>query len=236
MGAGFDGVGLEIMPRLSPAAPSRTTANALSSNSRSRRCGSAIWTAERPRPKRRSLVSLKLGSTRHRFEYSAMICGAVALALLAARHQGSFMALACVHTTAPTGHCASVTVALRSLRALADPLGRWTGRPVGRADLGVAFQPDDVAEAQLVKEADQFGVGKAGQDGNCDVVGKHLGQPPQANVLVIVARGAQLVLQHAKPDQRRCPTVTGHQLERHARRRHNRSSPSPPRCWCAARP
>ena len=36
MGAGLDGVGLEIMPRLSPAAPSRvsrTTAKALSSSS-----------------------------------------------------------------------------------------------------------------------------------------------------------------------------------------------------------
>ena len=53
--------------------------------------------------------------------------------------------------------------------ALADPLGRWTGRPVGRADLGVAFQPDDVAEAQLGEKAEQFGVGEAavGQDGDC---------------------------------------------------------------------
>src|SRR3954464_533550 len=36
MGAGLDGVGLEVMPRLSPAAPSRvsrTTAKALSSSS-----------------------------------------------------------------------------------------------------------------------------------------------------------------------------------------------------------
>jgi hypothetical protein len=36
MGAGLDGVGLEIMPRLSPAAPSRvsrTTAKALSNSS-----------------------------------------------------------------------------------------------------------------------------------------------------------------------------------------------------------
>src|SRR3954468_4892419 len=44
MGAGLDGVGLEIMPRLSPAAPSRvsrTTAKALSSSSAvaGRRCG-----------------------------------------------------------------------------------------------------------------------------------------------------------------------------------------------------
>src|SRR4051795_4998610 len=34
-----------------------------------------------------------------------------------AGHQGSFMSLACTHTTAPTGHCAPVTVASRSLRA-----------------------------------------------------------------------------------------------------------------------
>ena len=66
--------------------------------------------------------------------------------------------------------------------ALADPLGGRTGRPVGRADLGVAFQPDDVVEAQLVKEAEQLGVGEAavGQDGDLDVVGQHLGQPAQA--------------------------------------------------------
>src|SRR3954465_856942 len=102
-GMGLDGVGLEVMPRLSPAAPSRvsrTTANALSSSSLSRRCGSLMRTVERP--KRRSLVSRKLGSTRHRFEYSAMICGAVASPLPVTRHQGSFMALACTHTTAPT--------------------------------------------------------------------------------------------------------------------------------------
>src|SRR3954454_19098677 len=70
MGAGLDGIGLEVMPRLSPAAPSRvsrTMAKALSSSSRSRRCGSPIRTAERPMPKRRSLVSRKLGSTFHLF-------------------------------------------------------------------------------------------------------------------------------------------------------------------------
>src|SRR4051794_31826637 len=79
------------MPRLSPAAPSRvsrTTAKALSSSSLSRRCGSPMRTVERPMPKRRSLVSRKLGSTRHRFEYSAMICGAVASPLPVTRHQG----------------------------------------------------------------------------------------------------------------------------------------------------
>ena len=40
--------------------------------------------------------------------------------------------------------------------ALADPLSGGTGRPVGRADLGVAFQPDDVAEAQLGEKAERF--------------------------------------------------------------------------------
>src|SRR5512143_338891 len=48
-------------PRLSPAAPSRvsrTTAKALSSSRRSRRCGSAMRTAERPMPKRRFLTQV----------------------------------------------------------------------------------------------------------------------------------------------------------------------------------
>ena len=51
--------------------------------------------------------------------------------------------------------------------ALADPLAGWTGRPVGGADLGVALQPDDVAQVQLGEEAEQLGVGEAavGQDG-----------------------------------------------------------------------
>jgi len=111
------------------------------------------------------------------------------------------MPLACTHTTAPTGHCAAV--ASRSLRALADPLGRRTGRPVGRADLGVALQPDDVVEAQLVKEAEQLGVGEAGQEGDFDVVGQHLGQPAHGGILVGVARVGQLVLVNAEPDQRR---------------------------------
>ena len=129
------------------------------------------------------------------------------------------MPLACTHTTAPTGHCASVTAASRSLRARppwpTHSAGR-TGRPVGRADLGVAFQPDDIVEAQLVKEAEQLGVGEAavGQDGDLDVVGQHLGQPAHGGILVGVARVGQLVLVNAQPDQRRRPAVAGHQLER----------------------
>src|SRR3954451_16124997 len=109
-----------------------------------------------------------------------MICRELAAALLVARHQASFMPLACTHTTAPTGHCASV--ASRKLArptALADPLAGWTGRPVGRADLGVAFQPDDVVEAQLVQEAEQLGVGEAGQEGDLDVDLPPLWRTPQ---------------------------------------------------------
>jgi hypothetical protein len=85
---------------------------------------------------------------------------------------------------------------------------------VGRADLGVAFQPDNIVEAQLGEEAKQLSVGKAGQDGDFDVVGQHLGQPPQADVLVGAAGIALPVLVHAEPDQRCRPAVAGHQLER----------------------
>ena len=48
---------------------------------------------------------------------------------------------------------------------LADPLGRRPGRPVGRADLGIALEPDDVVEAQLGEEAEQLGVGEARRPG-----------------------------------------------------------------------
>ena len=107
------------------------------------------------------------------------------------------MPLACTHTTAPTGHCAAV--ASRSLRARPP----WPSAGSSRADLGVALQPDDVVEAQLVKEAEQRGVGEAGQEGDFDVVGQHLGQPAHGGILVGVARVGQLVLVNAEPDQRR---------------------------------
>ena len=80
------------------------------------------------------------------------------------------MSLACTHTAAPTGQLRLGDRGVAQLArpaALADPLGRRAGRPVGRADLGVALQPDDVAEAQLAEELEQLGVGEAavGQDG-----------------------------------------------------------------------
>jgi hypothetical protein len=148
-----------------------------------------------------------------------MICGAVASRFPVTRHQGSFMPLACTHTAAPTGQCASVTVASRSLRARPPwPTQSSAGRavPSGRADPGVAFEPDHVVEAQVAEEVEQLGVGEAavGQNGDPDAGGQHLGQPPQASVLIVVAGILQLVLQHAEPDQRRRPAVPGHQLER----------------------
>src|SRR4051812_2581937 len=52
------------------------------------------------------------------------------------RHQGSFMPLACTHTAAPTGHCASVTAASRNLRARPSwPTHPAAGRVVPSAAL-----------------------------------------------------------------------------------------------------
>jgi hypothetical protein len=97
---------------------------------------------------------------------------------------------------------------------LADPVLCRAHRPVGRADPGVALEPDHVVEAQLAEEVEQLGVGEAGQDGDPDAGGQHLGQPTQAGILIVVAGIRQLILEHAEPDQRRRPAVPGHQLER----------------------
>src|SRR3954463_411008 len=67
-----------------------------------------------------------------------MICREGAAALVAARHQAAFMPLACKHTTAPTGHCASVTAVSRSLRARPP----W---PTHSAEL-IAWKPSLVVE------------------------------------------------------------------------------------------
>jgi len=58
------------MPRLSPAAPSivsSTIAKALMRSKRSRRVGSPMRVTPSPMPKRKSLMSRKLGSIVHRF-------------------------------------------------------------------------------------------------------------------------------------------------------------------------
>src|SRR4051812_16772766 len=107
MGPGLDGVGFEMTVHaeaLAGGAEPGEQDDGEGVEQQQRRCGSPMRTEERP--KRRSLVSRKAGSTPHRFEYSLMIRGAVALGLLATRHQGSCMARACTHTTAPTGQCA----------------------------------------------------------------------------------------------------------------------------------
>jgi hypothetical protein len=44
--------------------------------------------------------------------------------------------------------------------ALADPRRRRADRAVGCPDLGLALEPDDIAEAQLRQEGEQFGIGK----------------------------------------------------------------------------
>ena len=112
-----------------------------------------------------------------------------------------------------------MTLASRSLRARPPwptHSGRRSGRPLGRTDLGIALEPDDVAQVQLGEEAEQLGVGETavGQDGTLDAGGQHLDQPAHGGVLVGVARVGQLVLVNTEPDQRRRPAVAGHQLER----------------------
>jgi hypothetical protein len=161
-----------------------------------------------------------------------MICGAVASRFSGNQAPGLLHALG-VHAHGRGDRAVRLgdrgIAQLARPAALADPVLRRARRPVGRADPGVAFEPDHVVEAQVAEEVEQLGVGEAavGQNGDPDAGGQHLGQPPQASVLIVVAGILQLVLQHAEPDQRRRPAVPGHQLERHARRRRSRSSPSP---------
>ena len=56
--------------------------------------------------------------------------------------------------------------------ALADPVLRRARRPVGRANPGVAFEPDHVVKAQFAEEVEQLRVGEAavGQDGGAPVM------------------------------------------------------------------
>jgi len=93
---------------------------------------------------------------------------------------------------------------------LTNPPGRRSGGPLGRTDLGIALEPDDVAHVQLGEEAEQLGVGETavGQDGTLDAGGQHLDQPAHGGVLIGVARVGQLVLVNTEPDQRRRPAVT----------------------------
>ena len=65
------------------------------------------------------------------------------------------MALACTHTTAPTGQGAAVTAASRSFRARPPwPTHSAAGQVVaiGRADVSVARKPDDIVETQVAEE------------------------------------------------------------------------------------
>ena len=108
-----------------------------------------------------------------------------------------------------------MSAASRSLRARPPWPTRRPGGAVGRADLGGGLQPEDVAKAEVVQEAEQLGVGEPaiGQEGDPDAVGQHRGQPAQAGVLVGVAGVLQVVLEHAEPDPRRRPAVAGHEPE-----------------------
>jgi hypothetical protein len=100
------------------------------------------------------------------------------------------MSLACPHTTAPTGHSASVTIAQFARSAVvSDPRGRRPGGPVGCTDPGIALEPDDVVEAQLLQDAEQLGVGKSAvsEEGDPDALRQHRRKPAQAGILVVIA-------------------------------------------------
>src|SRR3954468_22429214 len=64
---------------------------------------------------------------------------------------------------------------------------RHARRPGKLTKSGVALQADDVVEAELAEKVEQLGVGQAGQDGDPDAGGQHLGQPTQAGILIVVA-------------------------------------------------
>ena len=70
MGAGLDGVGLEVAVHAEALAGGAEQGEQDDGEGieQQRRCGSLMRAEERPMPKRRSLVSRKLGSTPQRFE------------------------------------------------------------------------------------------------------------------------------------------------------------------------
>src|SRR4029453_14948111 len=131
------------MPRLSPAAPSRvsrTTAKALSNSSRSRRCGSAIRTQAQAETQVLGIPEAGLHSPPFRVEPDDLGRGCVTVA----GHQAPGL----LHVPGAYAHGRADWAARLSDRrvaqlarpaALADPVGRRPGRPVGRTDLGVAL-------------------------------------------------------------------------------------------------
>jgi hypothetical protein len=87
---------------------------------------------------------------------------------------------------------------LAGASSLAHPLGRRLGLPIDIGDMDVAAEADHVIEAKFVKEGKQLLVAEAAIGQNRDTAPRRhqFRQPPQADVLIIVA----LVLEFFFPD------------------------------------
>jgi hypothetical protein len=73
--------------------------------------------------------------------------------------------------------------------ALANPLSRRLGQPIGIGDMDVAAKANDVVEAKFAELGEQLLVAKpaVGQDRDQASWRHELAQAPQAGVLIIVA-------------------------------------------------
>ena len=125
-----------------------------------------------------------------------MIWRALASAWLVAKHQASFMSLAWTQTTAPTSRPPAVTEAAGNLArptALADPVRGEAGLAIGRRDMDIAAEPDDIVKAQFVEKGEQLDVAEAaiGQDRDDGALGQRLGEAEQTEVFIVVALRAR---------------------------------------------
>src|SRR5271157_3179636 len=116
-----------------------------------------------------------------------MIWRALASAWLVAKHQASFMSLAWTQTTAPTSRPPAVTEA--------------AGIAIGRRDMDIAAEPDDIVKAQFVEKGEQLDVAEAaiGQDRDDGALGQRLGEAEQTEVFIVVALILQLALEDRQP-------------------------------------
>src|SRR5208337_3713390 len=178
------------MPRLSPAAPSsvkRTIAKALRRSSLSRRCGSEIRRTPIPMPKRRSLVSRNPGSIVQRL---AVVIDDFARARLgvAGGQAPGFLHVFGVdaddgaHFAPARGDRGGGKFARPT--ALADPVRGEADLAIGRRDMDIAAEPDDIVKAQFVEKGEQLDVAEAaiGQDRDGHALGQRLGAAEQTGL------------------------------------------------------
>ena len=122
------------------------------------------------------------------------------------------MSLAWTQTSAPTSRPPAVTEAAGILRATPLPTQSGeAGLAIGRRDMDIAAEPDDIVKAQFVEKGEQLDVAEAaiGQDRDNGALGQRLGEAEQTEVFIVVALSLQLALEDRQPQQRRRPAVVG---------------------------